>query len=245
MVAVILAYNVASMLEKALSKIPRHLVSDILVMDDGSTDGTSEVAQRLGLKVHRNDRNLGYGGNLRTGLYRALRDSAADYVVEIHGDGAQFNPSALGSALPLMQRGVPLILGSRFIEPGAARKNGMPWLRFLANGGLSKIAKAVLRLPLTEFHSGFRIYSRAFVEALPLDANSNDHLFSFEILAQAAYFSLEVGEVPVEADYHGEHTSISLGAAAVYSVSNLLCLAKYGLAKAGLHHSTMFPPLHT
>ncbi|HXK19418.1 MAG TPA: glycosyltransferase family 2 protein, partial [Polyangiaceae bacterium] len=231
------------LLEKALRKIPRELVSDILVMDDGSTDGTYEEALRLGLKVHRNAQNLGYGGNLRSGLYRALRDSGADYVVEIHGDGAQFNPSAIESALPLIRRGVPLILGSRFIEPGAARKNGMPLIRFLANAGLSRIAKSVLRLPLTEFHSGFRIYSRAFIEALPLDANSNNHLFSFQILAQAAYFSLEVGEVPVEADYHSEHTSIALGAAAVYSVNNLLCLAKYSLAKAGIHHSTMFPSL--
>jgi len=242
-VAVILAYNVAGLLEKALGKIPRELVSDILVMDDGSTDRTCEVAQRLGLKVHRNERNLGYGGNLRSGLYRALQDSSADYVVEIHGDGAQFNPSAIAAAIPLMKRGVPLILGSRFIEPGAARKNGMPWIRFVANGGLSHIARAVLRLPLTEFHSGFRLYSRAFVEALPLEANSSNHLFSFEILAQAAYFSLEVSEIPVEADYHSEHTSIPLGAAAVYSVNNLICLAKYSLAKAGLHHSTMFPRL--
>jgi glycosyltransferase involved in cell wall biosynthesis len=240
-VAVILAYNVAGLLEKALAKIPKDLVDDIFVMDDGSTDGTSDVARRLGLTVFRNEKNLGYGGNIRTGLRRAIRDFGADYVVEVHGDGAQFNPDAIASAIPLMTRGVPFIMGSRFTQPGSALKTGMSWIRFLANKGLSSVSRIVLRLPFTEFHSGFRIYSKAFVETLPLDANATDHLFSFEILAQAAYFSMEVAEVPVEADYHSEHQSISLWQAVLYSFNNLSCLGKYVLAKARIHHSAMFP----
>jgi glycosyltransferase involved in cell wall biosynthesis len=240
-VAVILAYNVAGMLARALSRIPRHLVDDIFVMDDGSTDGTADEARRLGLTVHTNERNQGYGGNLRRGLRRALDDHGADYVVEVHGDGAQFHPGAIAQALPLMQQGVPLIMGSRFLVPGAARANGMSRTRFLANKGLSALARNVLGLPLTEFHSGFRVYSRAFIQRLPLDANASDHLFSFQIIAQAAYFGLEVREVPVEADYVAEHTSISLPAAAAYSFGNLSCLARYVMARAGLHHSAQFP----
>jgi glycosyltransferase involved in cell wall biosynthesis len=242
-VAVILAYNVAGLLEKALARIPKNLVDDIFVMDDGSTDGTSETARRLGLPTYRNERNLGYGGNLRRGLYRAIQDFNADYVVEIHGDGAQFNPAAIASAIPLMARGVPFILGSRFLEPGAARRNGMPWHRFLANKGLSAIAKAVLRLPLTEFHSGFRIYARTFIEALPLQSNSATHLFSFEIIAQAAYFSQEVGEVTVDADYHSPHHSIALPEAVVFSFRTVSCLTNYLLAKYGVRYSAMFPRL--
>lgn len=242
-VAVILAYNVERLLGKALGKVPRRLVDDIFVMDDGSTDGTSEVARRLGLTVYRNEKNLGYGGNLRVGLQRAVRDHGADYVVEIHGDGAQFNPEAIAAALPLMHTGVPFIMGSRFVEPGRARKNGMSWVRFLANRGLSSLSRGVLRLPLTEFHSGFRLYSREMLELLPLQANAADHLFSFQILAQAAYFGLDVREVPVEADYLSEHTSISLWQAAIYSFNNLSCLGKYLLAKTGVHHSELFPRL--
>jgi glycosyltransferase involved in cell wall biosynthesis len=240
-VAMILAYNVAGLLEKALRKIPPGLVDDVFVMDDGSRDGTSDVARRLGLTVYRNERNLGYGGNVRAGLRRAVGDHGADYVVEIHGDGAQFNPGAIASAVPLMQRGVPFIMGSRFVEPGRARENGMSLARFLANKGLSWLSRRVLRLPLTEFHSGFRLYSRALVETLPLHENAADHLFSFQILAQAAYYGVDVREVPVEADYLSEHTSISLWEAVIYSFDNLVCLGKYLLAKTGLRHCPQFP----
>lgn len=240
-VAVILAYNVERLLEKALGKIPRQLVDDVFVMDDGSTDGTSEVARRLGLTVYRNEKNLGYGGNLREGLRRAVVDHGADYVVEIHGDGAQFNPEAIAAALPLMGNGVPFIMGSRFVDPGRARANGMSLVRYLANKGLSGLSRRVLRLPLTEFHSGFRIYSRGLLDVLPLQANAADHLFSFQVLAQAAYFAVDVREVPVEADYLSEHTSISLWQAVIYSFNNLVCLGKYVLATSGVHHSDQFP----
>lgn len=241
-VAVILAHNVARLLATALRRIPRALVDDVLVMDDGSTDGTSDVARGLGLTVYRSARNRGYGGNLREGLRRAVRDHGADYVVEIHGDGAQFDPAAIADALPLMRAGVPLILGSRFLRAGRARENGMPLARLLANRGLSSVARRVLGLPLTEFHSGFRVYARALVETLPLEANAAGHLFSFQILAQAAYYGVDVREVPVEADYHAAHTSIPLGAAARYAVANFTCLGEFALARAGLRHCPQFPP---
>jgi len=240
-VALVLAYNVAGLLEKALKKIPPHLVDDVFVMDDGSTDGTSEVAKRLGVTVYRNERNLGYGGNLRAGLRRAVRDHGAGYIVEIHGDGAQFDPAAIAAALPFMRESVPLIMGSRFIEPGRARENGMPLIRFVANRGLSFLSRRVLGLPLTEYHSGFRVYARGLVEALPLDANDDDHLFSFQILAQAAYFGVDVREIPVEADYLSGHTSISLLDATSYAFNNFVCLGKYLLAKTGIRHSEQFP----
>lgn len=243
-VAAILAYNVAGLLEKALARIPQAHVDAIFVMDNASTDGTAAVARRLGLTVFRNPRNLGYGGNVRAALGRAMNDYGADYMVEVHGDGAQFNPIALVDALPHLAAGAPFVMGSRFIEPGRALQNGMPWLRFVANRGLSLLARWILALPLTEFHSGFRIYSRSFAETLPLRENAANHLFSFQVLAQAAYFAQDVREVPVEADYNSAHTSISLWEATKYAVGCLRCLAQYQLAKMGARHSRIFPAGH-
>lgn len=239
-IAVILAYNVASMLARALERIPKDLVDDIIVMDDGSKDGTSEVAKKLGLKVFRHVPNRGYGGNLKAGMEQAMK-MGADYIVEIHGDGAQFNPIALKLALPHMRNGADLVLGSRFQVPGQALKNGMPLIRFLANRGLSFFDRIVLRLPLTEFHTGFRIYSTKFLKRVPYKLNENNYVFSFEIIAQAAYFDATVKEVPVEADYHAEHTSHKLSGAAAYALKTFVILGKYILARWKISYSSIFP----
>src|SRR3989338_4590311 len=155
-IGVILAYNVAKMLPRALERIqsiPKGLLDDLIVMDDGSKDGTYEVAKKLGLKAFRHVPNRGYGGNLKAGIKKAL-EMGADYIVEIHGDGAQFNPISINYAMPYMKEGnAQLILGSRFKVPGKALENGMPLIRFVANRFLSFFDKMVLRLPLTEFHT--------------------------------------------------------------------------------------------
>ncbi|MBI3334492.1 glycosyltransferase family 2 protein [Candidatus Pacearchaeota archaeon] len=240
-VGVILAYNVARMLPRALERIPKGLLDDIIVMDDGSKDGTYEVAKKLKLKVFRHVPNKGYGGNLKEGLERAFK-MGADYVVEIHGDGAQFNPESIRFALPYMRIGnAQLILGSRFQQPMQALRNGMPLIRFLANRFLSFFDRLVLGLPLTEFHTGFRIYGKRLIDSVPYQANSNDYLFSFQIIAQAAYFKMPVQEVPVEADYKAEHTSHKLSGAALYAMQTFIILAQFLLAKAGISYSKVFP----
>jgi len=242
-IGVILAYNVASMLPRALERInalPKGTLDDIIVMDDGSKDGTYEVAKKLGLKVFRHVPNRGYGGNLKAGIKKAL-EMGADYIVEIHGDGAQFNPISITYAMPYMKEGkARLILGSRFQVPSQALKNGMPLIRYIANRFLTFFDKIVLQLPLTEFHTGFRIYGRKLLEKVPYDANSNDYLFSFQIIAQAAYYGLPVQEVPVEADYKAEHTSHSLKGASVYAIQTFGILTQFLLAKTGLYYNKVF-----
>lgn len=240
MVGMILAYNCAPMLARAVSRIPREYFSDIFLTDDGSTDGTREEARRLGLPVIGHTPNKGYGGNVKAGLNHAL-SLDADYVVEIHGDGAQFNPRAVRHALPLMAQAYDLILGSRFQQPRTALRNGMPWSRWLANQGLSYFDRLVLRLPLTEFHTGFRIYSRRLIETVPYSRNADDYLFSFQIIAQAAYFKMRVSEVPVEADYINAHTSHALMGAAVYAVRTFGTLGQYLLARRGVRNNMLFP----
>lgn len=229
-VAVVLAYNCEKMLDRAYERIPKHLVDDIIVMDDGSTDNTFARAQELGLKAFRHSPNRGYGGNLKAGLEKAFA-MGADYVVEVHGDGAQFDPISIQYALPYMQQGFDLILGSRFQNPRNALANGMPLIRFVANHFLSFFDRWVLKLPLTEFHTGFRIYSRHLIENVPYKSNSEDYLFSFQIIAQAGFFNMRVGEVPVEADYKSQHTSHKLSGAAIYAFQTFYVLARYTLAK--------------
>ncbi|MGE4231831.1 MAG: NAD-dependent epimerase/dehydratase family protein [Bacteriovoracia bacterium] len=241
-IAMILAYNVGKMLPRALQRIPRNLVDDIIVMDDGSSDNTSEVAKQLGLKVFRHEPNRGYGGNVKAGLQKAF-ELGADYVVEIHGDGAQFDPVAIRDAIPLMAQDVDLILGSRFQKPMTALKNGMPLIRFFANIYLSFFDRLVLGLPLTEFHTGFRIYSRHLFETVPYEQNSNDYLFSFQIIAQAAFYGKKVGEVPVEADYKSEHTSHSVRGATKYAFQTFGQLFSFLLAKWGMKYNKIFKKL--
>lgn len=241
-VGMILAYNCEGMVERAYERIPLNYFNDLFLTDDGSTDGTRAVAERLGIAVIGHTPNRGYGGNVKAGL-RHARSLGADYVVEIHGDGAQFNPLAVKHAWPLMATGYDLILGSRFQQPRQALALGMPWSRWLANQALSFFDRLVLRLPLTEFHTGFRIYSRRLVDTLPWESTADNYLFSFQLIAQAAYYGLRVGEVPVEADYRGEHTSHHLPGAALYAIQTFGTLGQYLLARAGLRHTELFPRL--
>ncbi len=237
--AAILAYNCAPYLRKAYAMIPKDVVDDVFITDDGSRDGTYEVARDLGIDVFRHAPNRGYGGNLKEGLRIGL-SRGADYIVEVHGDG-QFDARAIIGALPLIKHGVEFIIGSRFIIPGRARENGMPLIRFLANRGLSLVDRSILRLPFSEFHTGFRIYSRTLLDRVPWQENSDDYLFSFEIIAQAAYVGAQVGEVPVDADYRSDHQSHSIRGASVYAVKTFGVLGEFALARAGLRLSRRFP----
>jgi len=229
-VGMILAHNVGSMLCEAYNKIPKGILDEIYVMDNSTHDETYKIAKEMGLKIFRNTVRDGYGGNVKEGLLRGM-EMGADYIVEIHGDGAQFHPKSIKYAFPYMEEGVDFILGSRFQNPRQALRNGMPLIRYMANRFLSFFDRAVLKLPFTEFHTGFRIYGKKFLKKVPFEKNSDDYLFSFQIIAQAAYCNATTAEVPVEADYHGEHTSHRLSGAFLYAFQTFKVLYEYILAK--------------
>ena len=226
------------MLPRAYERIPKDLVQDIFVTDNCSKDDAVGASRALGLPIFRNDRNLGYGGNLKAGLTKAM-ERGADYAVEVHGDG-QFDTDALRQAMPLIDAGTDFIIGSRFAVPGQARLYGMPLSRYLANKGLSALDRAVLGLPFTEFHCGFRVFSRKLLARVPWSAGSDDYLFGFQIIAQVAYMGLSVGEIPIRADYIGDHTSISILRSAKYAAQTTVVLGQFILARLGLPHR-LFP----
>jgi glycosyltransferase involved in cell wall biosynthesis len=230
-VGIIMTYNCASMVEGTYRRLDKTIFDEIILVDDGSSDDIQAVATRMGIPFFPHP-HTGYGGNIKYGLQRAL-ELGADIMVEIHGDG-QFDPTIAKVGIDKMKEGYDFVMGSRFTNLRQPLQDGMSWARYLANIGLSFFDRLSLRIPLTEYHGGFRVYSRRLLETVGFAHTSNDYLYSFEIIAQAAYYRLPVSEIPMRANYHGEHTSISLRKAAVYSLQTFGVLFKFLLARLGL-----------
>ncbi|MDO8619903.1 MAG: glycosyltransferase family 2 protein [bacterium] len=230
-IGMIPAYNCAHLLLRAFEQVPKQYFDDIIIVDDGSTDDTLAVAKTLGAKVFTHPHS-GYGGNIKYAIKKAI-ELGADYMIEIHGDG-QYDPENIPTAIEKIKNEQPdFLLGSRFTSILGPLRDKMPLPRYLANLGMSLIDRAVLRLPLTEFHQGFRVYSRRLIERVGLQDTSDDHLFSFQIIAKAAFFKMKVMEIPVRCDYSGEHTSISLTRSFVYATHTFGVLGLYLFAKLG------------
>src|SRR5438105_5454173 len=188
-VIVMPAYNAVKTLQSTLEQIPPGVADKIILVDDGSRDGTVELAAALDLVVIAHPHNAGYGANQKTCYMEALREGA-DVVVMLHPDG-QYDPAILGEMVAAIQGGKgDIALGSRFLAPGAARKGGMPWWKFLANRFLTTCENLVLGLHLSEYHTRYRAYSRRFLETVPFLRNSNDFVSDTQILVQAAAFDL-------------------------------------------------------
>ena len=243
-IGMIPAYNCAHLLKKAYDQVPKEYFDGIIIVDDGSTDDTLAVARTLGVKVFTHPHS-GYGGNIKYAILKAL-ETGADYMIEIHGDG-QYDPSNIPDAITKIKTGnYDFLLGSRFTNILQPLRDKMSLARYLANIGMSIIDRIVLQLPLTEFHQGFRVYSRRLIETVGFENTSDDHLFSFQIIAKAAFAKLRVGEISVRCDYEGEHTSINLRRSVVYAILTFGVLAQYLFAKMGFP-SRLFrrlPPYH-
>jgi len=231
-IGIIMTYNCSHLLEDAYSRIPKESLQGLIIVDDHSKDWekTQSIAQRLGVPFFTHE-HMGYGGNLRYGLTKAMEMGAA-YMVEIHGDG-QFDPSVIPVALQKIREGYDFVLGSRFINMLQPLRDGMPLIRYCANVVLSFIDRLILRIPLTELNTGFRVYSKNLVQTLPFKGTSGGHLFSFQVIVQAVYFKLKVAEIPIRCDYKKEHTSISLGEAAIYAFQTFYILFLFILARLG------------
>jgi len=229
-ICIILAYNCGNVLENTYRRIPKDSVDRIVLIDDGSTDNTLAEASRLGIEYYTHE-NLGYGGNIKYSIRKSI-ELGFEYIVDLHGDG-QYDPTAIPIALAKAREGYDFVLGSRFTDPMQPLRDGMSWARYFANIGLSSIERLVLNLPLTEFHTGFRIYTKHLAETVALENTSDDFLFSFQIIAQAVFAKLKIGEVPIRCNYKEEHSSISIPRSIKYAFQTFGILALYLLAKIG------------
>jgi len=242
-VIVLPAYRAAKTLVEVVGDIPAGQADRILLVDDASADATVSVATALQLDVIRHRQNLGYGGNQKT-CYRQALAMGADVVVMLHPDG-QYDPAIIPQLCKVIESGeADIVLGSRWLGLDPA-KAGMPWWKRLGNRFLTAAENRVLGLHLSEYHTGYRAYSRRFLEAIPFLENSNDFVFDTQVLIQAATFGFKIGEVPAIGRYHADASSTNFRTSTVYGLKTLAALARYVMHRAGFPSRWLRPASNT
>jgi glycosyltransferase involved in cell wall biosynthesis len=237
-VVVMPAYNAAKTLSRTYESIPRECVDNIILVDDGSTDETVEVAKALNLSVYLHRRNFGYGANQKTCYTEALSDGA-DIVVMLHPD-YQYDPTLLPELIGPIESGeADIVLGSRLLVDDAL-KRGMPWWKYISNRFLTGVENTVLRLHLSEYHTGYRAYSRDFLAHVPFRDNADSFVFDQEILVQAAHNGFRIREVAVPARYFPEASSASFVDSTIYGLRILALMGRYLLHRTGLVRCRQF-----
>ena len=232
------AYNAARTLEATYRGLAMDVVDEVILVDDVSRDETVDIAERLGLKVVVHVQNRGYGGNQKTCYLEALK-SGADVVVMVHPDN-QYDSTLVPELIqPILDGRADIVLGSRLLS-GTALSGGMPWWKFVANRFLTEVENLAFGLRLSEYHTGFRAFSRRLLETLPFLLNSDDFVFDQEIMAQAVSFGFRVSEVPVPTRYFAEASSVNLQRSVEYGLDVLRLVARYGLHRVGVVRSRQF-----
>jgi glycosyltransferase involved in cell wall biosynthesis len=218
-VVVMPAYNAARTIERTYSEIPLDLVDEVVVTDDASRDETVEIARRLGLRTLVHERNRGYGGNQKTCYTEALR-LGGDIVVMLHPD-YQYSPKLIAAMVAMISDGpFDVVLGSRVLG-GSARRGGMPLYKYISNRLLTAAQNLLCGAKLSEYHTGYRAFSRQVLEGLPLHENSDDFVFDNQMLAQILYAGFQVGEVSCPAAYFDEASSINFRRSVTYGIGVL------------------------
>jgi glycosyltransferase involved in cell wall biosynthesis len=240
-VVVMPAYNAAQTLERTHAEVlEQGFVDEVIVVDDASRDATVELARKLPrTTVHVHPKNRGYGGNQKT-CYGLALAAGADVVVMVHPD-YQYTPKLLAAMVSPIVYGIyDVMLGSRILG-GTARAGGMPLYKYVANRALTLAENILLGAKLSEYHTGYRAFGRRVLEALPLEANSDDFVFDNEVLAEIHWRGFMIGEVSCPARYFEEASSINLTRSLKYGFGCLSVAARYRLAAMGLYSNALFP----
>jgi glycosyltransferase involved in cell wall biosynthesis len=239
-VVVLPAYNAAATLERTYREIPQDLVDEILLVDDASQDHTVSVAERLGVLTFIHPANRGYGGNQKT-CYREALKLKADVFIMLHPD-YQYTPKLIPAmASMVVSEEYDLVLGSRILG-GMALKGGMPLYKYIANRFLTSVENMMTLAKLSEYHTGYRAFSRRVLETLPLEENSDDFVFDNQFIVQALYFGFGIGEISCPTRYFPEASMINFSRSIRYGLGVLWTGVQFRLQKWGLARFSIFDP---
>lgn len=237
-VVVLPAYNAAKTLEMTYQEIPFEFVDDVVLVDDASRDDTAALGRKLGIHTIVHEQNKGYGGNQKT-CYRTALGLGADIVVMLHPD-YQYTPRLITAMAAMIAYGeFDAVLASRILGVGAL-KGGMPLYKYIANRFLTLSENLLLGHKLSEYHTGYRAFSRELLERLPLDANSDDFVFDNQMLAQIVWADFRIGEVSCPTKYFADASSINFRRSVTYGFGVLATACRFRLAKMGLVKAAIF-----
>jgi len=242
-VVIMPAFNAELTLRKTYEEVVAHeCVDEVILVDDASTDATSQVAREIEkLKFMAHPQNLGYGGNQKT-CYRLALEEGADIVVMVHPD-YQYTPKLIPTMVGMVGSGLyPCVLASRILG-GGALKGGMPLWKYVANRGLTFVQNLLLGAKLSEYHTGYRAFSRELLESIPLEKNSDDFVFDGQMLAQILWWGFSIGEVSCPTKYFPEASSINFQRSVTYGLGCLRTALLFRLAKLRLRPDPAYPDL--
>jgi len=237
-VVVMPAYNAEHTLEITYNEIPPGFIDEVVLVDDASSDNTTNLANKLGIHTIRHPQNRGYGGNQKT-CYKEALQRGADVVIMLHPD-YQYTPKLLVAMASLVAIGqYDIVLGSRIISGGTI-KGGMPYYKYVSNRLLTLFENILLNAKLSEYHTGYRAFSRQVLLELPLEENSDDFVFDNQMLAQALFFGFSIGEVSCPTKYFKEASSINLSRSIIYGLGVLRTSLQFALNRWGLKEYKIF-----